>query len=87
MTLRLLLVDDHQIVRVGLRAVLAAEPDLEVVGSVEPAAEVIELAGAPAPACGADGHTAARPERHRRHGRDLPAVAANAGVDSHLLCG
>ncbi len=41
MTLRLLLVDDHQIVRVGLRAVLAAEPELEVVGEAASAAEAL----------------------------------------------
>lgn len=32
MTTRLLLVDDHAVVREGLRAVLALEPDLDVVG-------------------------------------------------------
>jgi DNA-binding NarL/FixJ family response regulator len=32
MTVRLLLVDDHSVVRSGLRAVLEAEPDLDVVG-------------------------------------------------------
>ena len=42
--LRLLLVDDHHIVRLGLRALLGAEPDLEVVGEAGAAAQAIELA-------------------------------------------
>ena len=29
---RVLLVDDHAVVRAGIRAVIAAEPDMEVVG-------------------------------------------------------
>ena len=40
--LRLLLVDDHHIVRLGLRALLGAEPDLEVVGEAGAAAQAIE---------------------------------------------
>ena len=32
MKTRLLLVDDHAVVREGMRAVLALEPDMEVVG-------------------------------------------------------
>jgi two-component system, NarL family, response regulator NreC len=32
MTIRILLVEDHQIVRQGLRAILESEPDIEVVG-------------------------------------------------------
>ncbi|MDQ1128704.1 response regulator transcription factor [Microbacterium sp. SORGH_AS_0888] len=34
MSIRVLLADDHPVVRAGLRAVLATEPDLEIVGEV-----------------------------------------------------
>jgi NarL family two-component system response regulator LiaR len=44
MTIRLLLIDDHPIVRAGLRAVLDAEPDLEVVGEADTATRAISLA-------------------------------------------
>ncbi len=43
--LRLLLVDDHQVVRVGLRALLEGEPGFEVVGEAATAAEAIQAAG------------------------------------------
>jgi two-component system response regulator DevR len=43
--LRLLLVDDHQVVRVGLRALLGSEPGFEVVGEAATAAEAIQAAG------------------------------------------
>lgn len=43
--LRLLLVDDHQVVRVGLRAVLESEPDIDVVGEAATAAQAIQQAG------------------------------------------
>lgn len=43
--LRLLLVDDHKVVRLGLRSLLDSEPDLEVVGEAATAAEAIQLAG------------------------------------------
>lgn len=43
MTLRLVLADDHAVVREGLRAVLDAEPDFEVVGQAENGDEVVAL--------------------------------------------
>lgn len=42
--IRLLLVDDHTLVREGLRMVLDAQPDMEVVGEAEDAAAAISLA-------------------------------------------
>lgn len=43
MTVRLLLVDDHPVVRAGLKAVLSASDDVDVVGEAAGAAEAIEL--------------------------------------------
>jgi DNA-binding NarL/FixJ family response regulator len=43
---RILLVDDHAVVRAGLRAMLAAEPDLEVVGEAADGLTALELIGA-----------------------------------------
>jgi DNA-binding NarL/FixJ family response regulator len=41
--LRITITDDHQIIRVGLRAVLEAQPDLEVVGEAETLSEGLAL--------------------------------------------
>lgn len=46
MTVRLLLADDHPVVRAGLRAVLSAEPDFEVVAEAATAEAAVERAGA-----------------------------------------
>lgn len=43
MTLRILLVDDEQLVRAGFRLILASEPDFEVVGEAGDGAEAVEL--------------------------------------------
>jgi DNA-binding NarL/FixJ family response regulator len=40
----ILLVDDHMVVREGLRALLATEPDLEVVGEAETGRQAVDLA-------------------------------------------
>lgn len=47
--IQVLLADDHPIVREGIRAVLAGEPELEVVGEAADGLEVIELARRLAP--------------------------------------
>jgi DNA-binding NarL/FixJ family response regulator len=41
---RVLLADDHSVVRSGLRAILESEPDIEVVGEARDGAEAIEMA-------------------------------------------
>ena len=47
--MKILLVDDHQMMRDGLRAVLAREPDLEVIGEAADGHEAIAAARALAP--------------------------------------
>ena len=43
-TIRVLIADDHALVREGLRAVLGSEPDIEVVGEAATGEEVVERA-------------------------------------------
>lgn len=43
MTIRVALVDDEAMVRVGLRMVLSAEPDIEVVGEATDGAQAVDL--------------------------------------------
>ncbi|TLF80876.1 response regulator [Nocardia cyriacigeorgica] len=43
---RLLICDDHVVVRAGLRALLDSAPDIEVIGEAGSGAEVVTLAGA-----------------------------------------
>lgn len=50
MKLRVLLVDDHAVVRQGLRAYLELQPDIEVCGEAGNAAHAAELAGRLRPA-------------------------------------
>ncbi len=45
MTIRILLADDHSIVRAGLRTLIATEPDLEVVGEAVEGSQAVTLAG------------------------------------------
>ena len=43
MSIRVLIVDDHQIVRIGLRSVLEQEGDFEIVGEAKDGFEAVEL--------------------------------------------
>jgi len=45
-TIRLLLVDDHQIVRAGLRMLFSAEPEVEIIGEANSGEEAVTLANA-----------------------------------------
>ena len=49
MTVRVVLVDDEAMVRVGLRMVLSSEPDIEVVGEAQDGGEAVDVVGATAP--------------------------------------
>ena len=44
-TIRVLLVDDHAVMRAGLRALLASEPDIEVIGEASTGEEGVEETG------------------------------------------
>jgi len=48
-TIRLVIVDDHAIVRQGLRSILEREPDIEVVGEAASAGEALDLVAASRP--------------------------------------
>jgi NarL family two-component system response regulator LiaR len=49
MAIRILIADDHKVVRQGLRMFLALDPELDVVGEAENGAQAVELAGSLAP--------------------------------------
>ncbi len=49
MTIKIILADDHQIVRQGLRTLLASEPDMMVVGEADNGRETLSLAQELAP--------------------------------------
>ncbi len=42
-TMKLLLVDDHDIVRAGLRMLFASEPDIDIVGEADSGAAALEM--------------------------------------------
>ena len=44
MPIRILIADDHAVVRAGLRGLLGADPDLEIVGEAEDGDEALRLA-------------------------------------------
>src|SRR4051812_26768670 len=76
--IRLLIVDDHEMVRAGLRAMLAADPDLEVVADTASGARAVALARELRPQVGlldARLPDLSGPEVCRRICADVPGVA------------
>ena len=61
--IRVLLADDHPVVREGLRGMLAAEPDIEVVGEAASGPEAVAARRAPAAGRGSHGPAHARRRR------------------------
>ena len=49
MSIRVLIADDHRVIRVGLRALLGSDPDLEVVGEAGDGPQTVTLAETLAP--------------------------------------
>ena len=49
MTIRILLVDDHSVVRKGLRLFLSYDPELEVVGEAADGIEAVSLTSTRSP--------------------------------------
>ena len=63
--IRVVIADDQALVRAGFRMILEAQPDIEVSAeAVDGAAAVDAVRRAPARR-GSDGHSNARPGRHR----------------------
>ena len=80
--IRIMLLDDHAIVRTGLRMMLEAEPDLEIVAEAESGEEALQKAGASQPNIvimdvslpGMDGAMATRVLRERFPGISVLAL-------------
>jgi hypothetical protein len=72
MTIRVLIADDHSVVRQGLQMFLALDEELEVVGEAANGVEALELTQ---PGCCFDGYSDASDGRHCRHPGHSPGVA------------
>ena len=57
--IRVIIIDDHPVVRRGLKQIIAAEQDMQVVGEAENAREAIRVIHYPA-ACGWEVYSACR---------------------------
>ena len=75
MSIKVLIADDHQIMREGLRAMLEKEHDIKVVGEAEDGRMMERLARELAPGCDHHGRGDARFKRHRGHPADCRRIA------------
>ena len=76
---RILLADDHAVVRSGLKLVLDAEPDLQVVAEASDGAEAVDAR--------ARGRHRPRDPRHLDAPQDRPAGRAGARAAAAPSCG
>ena len=81
-SIRLLIVDDHPVVRDGLRGMFSGDPEFEVVGEASDGAEAIELAGRLSPGRDPDGPPDARRQRRGRHPTASPSGRSRRGCSS-----
>ena len=77
--LRVLLADDHIVMRAGLRALLDRQPNLEVVGECENGRETVELAASLEPDVVGYGRGHAGSERHRGYQNDRHPASGHRG--------
>ena len=77
---KILLVDDHEVVRLGLKSLLDRHPQFEVIGEAGSAREALEQVAALKPDVVLDGHPAARHLRHRSLRGDRQQVSRRPRV-------
>ena len=77
--IRILLVDDQELVRTGFRMVLDAQPDMEVVGEAADGLAAVEAARRQAGRRRGDGRADAAAGRRRGDPADLRARATGRG--------
>ena len=82
---KILLVDDHEVVRLGLKSLLERHPQFEVVGEAGSAREALEQVAALKPDVVLDGHPPARHLRHRSLRGDRQQVPRHPGHHADLL--
>jgi NarL family two-component system response regulator LiaR len=92
MTIRVVIADDHRVVRDGLCYLLSQEPDIEVVGEAGDGTQTLDVAAATRPDVllldlympGLDGHAVLAALRDRAH-RPAVVVLTSATDDEHLV--
>ena len=68
--IRIMLADDHTLFRQGIRTLISAETDMEVVGEASNGGDAVDKANEVAPGRRADGHRHARAQQLRSHAAD-----------------
>ena len=68
--IRLLVVDDHALVRKGIHALIKTEPGMEIIGEADNGRDAVRLARELFPGCDPAGPYYAALERHRRYHSD-----------------
>ena len=80
--IRLLIVDDHPVVRDGLRGMFSGDPEFDVVGEAADGGEAIELASRLEPGRHPDGSPDAGRQRRDRHPRHSPSGRSRRACSS-----